>query len=111
MESKFFRFLLPNYDALALFFGYCGAMFDYRELSLEALNTEDGDTLMDLLLDKAHIALNDGTMFGAQGLGFARLNVGTPRTVLATALEHIREAVVSMPSHTQHAAVADAINK
>lgn len=78
---------------------------DFRGLGLSQ------NELMDLLLDKAHIALNDGTMFGAQGLGFARLNVGTPRTVLATALEHIREAVVSMPSHTQHAAVADAINK
>ena len=29
-------------------------MFDYRELSLEALNTEDGDTLMDLLLDETN---------------------------------------------------------
>ena len=38
---------------------------------------------MDMLLDKAHLALNDGTMFGAQGDGFARLNAGTPRAVLA----------------------------
>lgn len=64
--------------------------------------------LMDLLLDKAHIALNDGTMFGAQGLGFARLNVGTPRSVLATALEQIREAVVNMPARVS---TPDAINR
>ncbi len=38
--------------------------------------------VMDMLLDKAHLALNDGTMFGAQGDGFARLNAGTPRAVL-----------------------------
>lgn len=57
------------------------------------------DELMNLLLDKAHIALNDGTMFGAQGVGFARLNVGTPRSVLATALERIREAVVTLDRH------------
>ncbi len=49
--------------------------------------------LMDMLLDKAHIALNDGTMFGRQGEGFARLNIGCPRSVLAEALDHIRQAV------------------
>lgn len=49
--------------------------------------------IMDLLLDKAHLALNDGTMFGAQGAGFARLNVGAPRSVLAKAMESLREAV------------------
>lgn len=51
------------------------------------------DELMNLLLDKAHIALNDGTMFGQQGRGFARLNVGCPRSVLTDALEHLRKAV------------------
>ena len=49
--------------------------------------------LMNLLLDKAHIAMNDGTMFGRQGGGFARLNIGCPRSVLAEALEHIKTAV------------------
>lgn len=52
--------------------------------------------LMDMLLDKAHIALNDGTMFGVQGEGFARLNIGCPRSVLADALDHIRNAVESV---------------
>lgn len=50
--------------------------------------------IMKLLMDKAHLALNDGTMFGSQGEGFARLNVGTPRCVLADALEKLRQAVV-----------------
>lgn len=49
--------------------------------------------IMDLLLDKAHLALNDGSMFGSQGIGFARLNVGTPRSILAGALEGLRAAV------------------
>lgn len=75
---------------------------DFRGLGLSQ------NELMDLLLDKAHIALNDGTMFGAQGLGFARLNVGTPRSVLATALEQIREAVVNMPVRVS---TPDAINR
>ena len=51
--------------------------------------------VMDLLLDKAHLALNDGTMFGPQGDGFARLNVGAPRSVLAGALESLEAAVCS----------------
>lgn len=75
---------------------------DFRGLGLSQ------NELMDLLLDKAHIALNDGTMFGAQGLGFARLNVGTPHSVLATALEQIREAVVNMPARVS---TPDAINR
>lgn len=49
--------------------------------------------IMDLLLDKAHLALNDGSTFGVQGAGFARLNIGTPRSVLAGALESLRNAV------------------
>lgn len=49
--------------------------------------------IMDLLLDKAHLALNDGSMFGRQGEGFARLNIGTPRCVLAAALDSLRQAV------------------
>ena len=49
--------------------------------------------IMNLLLDKAHLALNDGSMFGRQGEGFARLNVGTPRCVLAHALASLADAV------------------
>lgn len=49
--------------------------------------------IMQLLLDKAHIALNDGSTFGKQGEGFARLNVGVPRCVLSQALESLRTAV------------------
>lgn len=56
----------------------------------------DQQQLMDLLLDKAHLALNDGSMFGSQGNGFMRLNVGTPRCVLRQALEHVAEAVHSV---------------
>lgn len=56
----------------------------------------DQQQLMDLLLDKAHLALNDGSMFGSQGNGFMRLNVGTPRCVLRQALEHVAEAVDSV---------------
>ncbi|MCM1066211.1 MAG: pyridoxal phosphate-dependent aminotransferase [Muribaculaceae bacterium] len=60
---------------------------DFRELHMCQRE------IMDLLLDKAHLALNDGSTFGTQGAGFARLNVGTPRCVLAAALDSLRAAV------------------
>jgi len=63
---------------------------DFRRLGLCQ------EELMDMLLDRAHIALNDGTMFGVQGKGFARLNAGCPRSVLADALSHIRSAVCAV---------------
>lgn len=51
------------------------------------------DELVRLFVDEAHLALNDGTMFGRGGEGFMRLNVGTPRSVLLRALEALRDAV------------------
>ena len=67
---------------------------DFRELHLCQRE------IMDLLLDKAHLALNDGSTFGSQGAGFARLNIGTPRCVLAQALESLRAAVCGVcPDH------------
>lgn len=53
----------------------------------------DHDQLNDLFINKAHLALNDGEMFGKEGAGFMRLNIGAPRSVLRQALEQLREAV------------------
>lgn len=49
--------------------------------------------LIDLFVNQAHLALNDGEMFGPGGEGFMRLNVGTQRSVLKEALERISEFV------------------
>ena len=49
--------------------------------------------LVDLFVNSAHLALNDGTMFGAQAEGFMRLNVGLPRKSLIDALERLKDAV------------------
>lgn len=49
--------------------------------------------LVDLFVKRAHLALNDGTMFGPGGEGFMRLNVGTPRQVLEQALNKLKNAV------------------
>ncbi len=51
------------------------------------------DALVDLFVKRAHLALNDGEMFGPGGEGFMRLNVGTPRSVLRTALHSLAKAI------------------
>lgn len=49
------------------------------------------EQLVELFEKKAHLALNDGAMFG--GPGYMRLNIGCPRSILRTALEQLRDAV------------------
>ena len=51
------------------------------------------EKLARLFAEKAHLALNDGTMFGKPGEGFMRLNVGCPHSVLQKALEQLSVAV------------------
>ena len=60
---------------------------DCRELGLnqEALNR--------LFVEEAHLALNEGTVFGKEGEGFMRLNIACPRSVLAKALGQLKAAV------------------
>lgn len=64
---------------------------DCRELHL------DHEVLLDLFIDKAHLALNDGEMFGKrEGHGFMRLNVATPRAILKQALDQLAAAVAQL---------------
>lgn len=51
------------------------------------------DQLLDLFIDKAHLALDDGRKFGTAGEGFMRLNVATPRSVLQEALERLKKVL------------------
>lgn len=60
---------------------------DCRELGLS--QTE----LRSLFEDGAHLALNNGTMFGKEGTGFMRLNVASPRSVIAEAMHRLKVAV------------------
>ncbi|MBQ9229743.1 MAG: PatB family C-S lyase [Prevotella sp.] len=50
------------------------------------------DELIDLFVNKAHLALNDGEMFGPGGEGFMRMNVGAPRSILLQALQQLAQA-------------------
>jgi len=45
--------------------------------------------LKDHLVKKAKVGLNDGMTFGAEGKGYMRLNVASPRSILQEALERI----------------------
>ena len=47
------------------------------------------DELIDLFVNKAGLALNDGDMFSPGGNGFMRLNVGTSRAVLEKAMNQL----------------------
>lgn len=60
---------------------------DCRALGLSQRN------LMHLLKVDAGLFLNDGTMFGPEGNGFVRLNVGCPRSILAEAMTRLQNAV------------------
>jgi cystathionine beta-lyase len=44
-------------------------------------------------LERARVALGDGSAFGPGGAGFVRLNFGCPRSLLAQALERMRAAL------------------
>lgn len=62
---------------------------DCRELQLPH------DELVHLFVDEAHLALNDGAMFGPGGEGFMRMNVASSRSVLRKALEQLTAAVTN----------------
>ena len=54
------------------------------------------DALIDLFVNRARLALNDGMAFGPGGEGHMRLNVGAPRAMLAEAMSRLEEAVQSL---------------
>lgn len=64
---------------------------DCRELCRERGWSQKN--LMYFLKVKAGLFLNDGSMFGPEGEGFVRLNVGCPRELLMTALGKLRAAL------------------
>lgn len=59
---------------------------DCREMNLSQKE------LNEFFVDGAHLALNDGTIFGAEGEGFMRLNAACPRSVLEKAMLQLLEA-------------------
>lgn len=62
-------------------------------LWLDCTNTHlKGKKLCELFINHAHLALNDGEMFGDGGECHMRFNVGCPRKTLEEALQHLVDA-------------------
>jgi cystathionine beta-lyase len=59
-----------------------------RELGL------DDAALRQFFIREARVGMNPGTVFGAGGGGFMRLNIGAPRAVVLEALDRIADALV-----------------
>lgn len=59
---------------------------DFSELGLAQ------PALDDFISNKAKLWLNTGTMFGPEGEGFMRMNVGCPKSVLEEAMRRLKEA-------------------
>ncbi|MCH5337870.1 MAG: pyridoxal phosphate-dependent aminotransferase [Acetatifactor sp.] len=60
---------------------------DFRRLGLTESQRED------LIVNKAHLWLDSGAMFGSDGEGFERINIACPRAVLQKALEQLEKAL------------------
>ncbi|MGN1412825.1 MAG: MalY/PatB family protein [Anaerovoracaceae bacterium] len=60
---------------------------DFRTLGLTC------DELEDLIIRKAHLWLESGSMFGPDGKGFQRINIACPRATLQQALTQLESAV------------------
>ncbi len=60
---------------------------DFSELGISQ------DKLNDLMVNKAKVALDGGEMFGEEGIGFMRINIGCPRKMLEEGLNRIAAAI------------------
>ena len=63
------------------------AWMDFSGLGLEH------SQLIDMLINDAHLAMNDGAMFGKSGEQHTRLNVGTQRQTLEQAMQQLKQAI------------------
>lgn len=52
--------------------------------------------LVDFMVNRARLAMNDGAMFGKQGEQFMRMNVGLSRSLLQSALQQLSTAIATL---------------
>ena len=83
--DEFFKQHMPRIKVIRPQASYL-IFLDCRDMGLTQ------EELVRLFVDDAHLALNDGAMFGKEGTGFMRLNVGTPRAVLRQAFLQLHSA-------------------
>ena len=60
---------------------------DFKDLNMTK------EELRNFIIHKAGLGLNDGPSFGPGGEGFQRINVATPRSLLQTAVERLKNAI------------------
>lgn len=65
---------------------------DFRQLNL------DDKQLQDFLRNQAKLWFNDGHIFGAEGSGFQRMNIATPKENIIKALNQLKEAIEKLKS-------------
>jgi cystathionine beta-lyase len=63
---------------------------DCRELGIPL------EDLNQFFVQKAGIALNEGSAFGPVGLGFQRMNIGCPRSLVTEALDRLEKALAAL---------------
>jgi len=63
---------------------------DCRELGLT------GKELKELFLHKAKVAINEGSMFGVEGEGFVRMNIGCSTKVVEQALQNMKAVIEAL---------------
>ena len=51
------------------------------------------EKLIDFLINEAKVGLNDGTTFSEDYVGFARLNIASPRSIIKEGLERLEKAL------------------
>ncbi|WP_315030264.1 aminotransferase class I/II-fold pyridoxal phosphate-dependent enzyme, partial [Capnocytophaga leadbetteri] len=49
--------------------------------------------LISLCTNGAHLALNDGAIYGKEGTGYMRINLACPRSIVEQALAQLKEAI------------------
>lgn len=66
-------------------------------LDCSALNMNDAD-LKHFFIHQAKVGMSPGTLFGDEGSGFMRLNIGAPRQIVMQVLRNIQGALLSRGS-------------
>ena len=65
----------------------------FIDFSALQLNQKD---IVALCTNKAHLALNDGSIYGEEGNGYMRINLACPRSVVRQALAQLKDAITSI---------------
>lgn len=92
LVEQYCRERIPGVTAIKPQAGFL-VWLDCTDLGL----THDG--VIDLIRNRAGLAMNEGMMFGQAGRCHMRCNVGSPRSVIQQALEQLEQAVKDLTSH------------